>query len=245
MPKPHIPLEDIRAQVEVCRKCPLADGRTQTVFGVGNPSARVMIVGEAPGKNEDLQGEPFVGAAGKYLDELLGYAGLRREDVYIGNVLKCRPPGNRDPRPEEIELCTPYLREQTRTIDPEFIVTLGNFATKFILKTEIGITRLHGTIQRAGKFKVFPIFHPAAALYDSSKREALENDFTTLGELLRESTAEAAAPPAGSQPASVAAQPATAQPSGAAAEPAAPAGAAVQAAPASEAEPHIEQPPLL
>ena len=245
MSKPHIPLDQIRAQVTECRRCPLADGRTQTVFGVGNPSARVMIVGEAPGKNEDLQGEPFVGAAGKYLDELLGYAGLRREDVYIGNVLKCRPPGNRDPRPEEIELCTPYLREQTRTIDPEFIVTLGNFATKFILKTEIGITRLHGTIQRAGKFKVFPIFHPAAALYDSSKREALENDFTTLGELLRESTAEAAAPPAGSQPASVAAQPATAQPSGAAAEPAAPAGAAVQAAPASEAEPHIEQPPLL
>ncbi|OUO91284.1 uracil-DNA glycosylase [Gordonibacter sp. An230] len=191
MPKPHIPLEEIRAQVEGCRRCPLADGRTQTVFGVGNPAARVLIVGEAPGKNEDLQGEPFVGAAGKYLNELLSIAGLRREDVFIANVLKCRPPGNRDPRPEEIELCTPYLREQTRTIDPEFIVTLGNFSTKFILKTEVGITRLHGTLQRAGRFKVFPIFHPAAALYDSSKREALENDFTTLGQLLRESDAAA------------------------------------------------------
>ena len=169
MPKPHIPLEDIRAQVEACRKCPLADGRTQTVFGVGNPSARVLIVGEAPGKNEDLQGEPFVGKAGQYLNELLAIAGLAREHVFIANVLKCRPPGNRDPRPEEIELCTPYLREQTRTIDPEFIVTLGNFSTKFILKTEIGITRLHGTLQRAGKFKVFPIFHPAAAIYDGSQ----------------------------------------------------------------------------
>lgn len=192
MTKPHIPLEDIRATVQACHQCPLADGRTQTVFGVGNPEARVMIIGEAPGKNEDLQGEPFVGAAGKYLNELLAIAGLQREDVFIANVLKCRPPGNRDPRPEEIALCAPYLREQTRTIDPEFIVTLGNFSTKFILKTDIGITRLHGTLQRAGKFKVFPIFHPAAALYDGSKREALENDFTTLGELMRASDEEQA-----------------------------------------------------
>ncbi len=191
MPKQHIPLDEIRDQVETCHKCPLADGRTQTVFGVGNPAARVLIVGEAPGKNEDLQGEPFVGAAGKYLNELLSIAGLGRDEVFIANVLKCRPPGNRNPRPEEIELCTPYLREQTRTIDPEFIVTLGNFSTKFILKTEIGITRLHGTLQQAGKFKVFPIFHPAAAIYDGSKREALENDFATLGELLRASDAEA------------------------------------------------------
>ena len=145
----------------------------------------MLIVGEAPGKNEDLQGEPFVGAAGKYLNELLAIAGLSREDVYIANVLKCRPPSNRDPRPEEIQACTPFLREQTRTINPEYIVTLGNFSTKFILKTDVGITRLHGTLQRAGRFKVFPIFHPAAALYDSKKREALENDFATLGELLR------------------------------------------------------------
>lgn len=185
MTKPQVSLEEIRAQVEMCRRCPLADGRTQTVFGAGNPQARVLIIGEAPGKNEDLQGVPFVGAAGKYLNELLAIAGLEREDVFIANVLKCRPPSNRNPRPEEIELCAPYLREQTRTINPEFIVTLGNFATKFILKTEMGITRLRGTLQQAGKFKVFPIFHPAAALYDGSKREALENDFATLGELLR------------------------------------------------------------
>ena len=207
MTKPHIPLDELRSQVEGCRKCPLADGRTQTVFGVGNPEARVMIIGEAPGKNEDLQGEPFVGAAGKYLNELLAVAGLTREDVFIANVLKCRPPGNRDPRPEEIELCTPYLREQTRTIDPEFLVTLGNFSTKFILKTDIGITRLHGSVQRAGKFKVFPIFHPAAALYDGSKREALENDFATLGELLRASDAEKVAAAAAAAVAEAAKEP--------------------------------------
>lgn len=247
MPKPHIPLEDIRAQVESCRKCPLADGRTQTVFGVGSPEARVLIVGEAPGKNEDLQGEPFVGAAGKYLNELLAIAGLRREDVFIANVLKCRPPGNRDPRPEEIELCTPYLREQTRTIDPEFIVTLGNFSTKFILKTEIGITRLHGTVQRAGKFKVFPIFHPAAALYDGSKREALENDFATLGELLRTSDAEHAqtAPvAAGEKPEQAAAAAAVERPAQAAAAGVEEGSAQVVAAAAEAQKPSepVEQP---
>ena len=186
MPKPHIPLDELRVQVESCRRCPLCDGRTQTVFGVGNPHARVMFIGEAPGKNEDLQGEPFVGAAGHYLNELLGCAGLRREDVCSANVLKCRPPGNRDPRPEEIQTCTPILREQTRTIAPEVLVTLGKFSTQFVLKTQVGITRLHGRVQRAGKFLVFPIFHPAAALYDGAKREALENDFVTLGQLLHQ-----------------------------------------------------------
>lgn len=185
MGKPHIPLDVLRQQVEACHACPLANGRTNVVFGDGNPDARVLFVGEAPGKNEDLQGLPFVGKAGQSLNELLGVAGLAREDVFIANVLKCRPPGNRDPRPEEIEVCTPFLREQTRTIDPEYIVTLGNFATKFILKTEVGITRMHGHLYQAGKFKVFPIYHPAAAIYDHTKMEALENDLATLGELLR------------------------------------------------------------
>ena len=184
MKKPHIPLETLQAQAMACHACPLADGRTNVVFGTGNPQARVLIVGEAPGKNEDLQGVPFVGAAGQYLNELLAYAGLRREDVYIANVLKCRPPGNRNPLPSEIEVCTPFLREQTRTIDPLFIVTLGNFATKFILKTDRGITGLHGKLYQTGTFKVFPVFHPAAAIYDRRKRTDLEDDFATLGEYL-------------------------------------------------------------
>lgn len=177
-------LQTLSDEVSQCRKCELCGGRTNAVFGDGSPDARVLIVGEAPGKNEDLQGKPFVGAAGKYLDELLGIAGLAREDVFIANVLKCRPPGNRDPRPEEIQACADYLRNQTRAIDPEYIVTLGNFATKFILRTETGITRLRGRLQRAGRFKVFPVFHPAAAIYDQSKRPVLEDDFAKLGELL-------------------------------------------------------------
>lgn len=187
MTKPHIPLNELREQAAACHKCPLAEGRTQTVFGAGNPNARVLIIGEAPGRNEDLQGVPFVGAAGKKLDALLEIAGLDRErDVFIANVLKCRPPSNRDPKAEEIEMCSPFLREQTRTIDPQVIVTLGNFATKFILKTEVGITQLHGKVQHAGKFTVFPIYHPAAAIYDRKKQVALEEDFATLGRILNE-----------------------------------------------------------
>ena len=180
----RIPLNVLKAQAEECRACPLHEGRTNLVFGIGSESARVLIVGEAPGKNEDLQGEPFVGAAGKNLNALLALAGLTREEVYIANVLKCRPPGNRDPQADEIQACTPFLREQTRTIDPEFIVTLGNFSTKFILKTDRGITTLHGQLQQAGKFKVFPVYHPAAAIYDRTKQVALEDDFRTLGKLL-------------------------------------------------------------
>lgn len=179
-------LADIAAQAEACRKCALCEGRTNVVPGFGNPEARVMLIGEAPGKNEDLQGLPFVGAAGKYLTELLGYAGLTREDVFIANVLKCRPPSNRNPQPDEIELCTPFLRDQVRAIGPEYLVTMGNFATKFILKTDRGITGLHGRPQMAGRFIVYPVFHPAAAIYDRSKRDALEADFAALGERLKQ-----------------------------------------------------------
>ena len=185
MAKQALPLEKIEALARECRGCMLCETRTNLVFGVGNPEARVMIVGEAPGKNEDLQGEPFVGAAGKNLNEYLAIAGLNRDDVYIANVLKCRPPGNRDPRPEEIQACAPYLREQTRTINPEVIITLGNFATKFILKTDRGITGLRGTVQKAGRFTVVPVFHPAAAIYDRTKRALLEEDFAMIGRLLR------------------------------------------------------------
>jgi DNA polymerase len=143
-----------------------------------------VLVGEAPGRHEDLNGEPFVGAAGQLLNELLTHAGLERSDVYIANVLKCRPPGNRDPEQTEIETCTPFLREQIRVIDPDVLVTLGNFATKFVLKTDVGITRLHGRVQEAGRFTVLPIYHPAAAIYDRTKRDALFADFATLRELL-------------------------------------------------------------
>lgn len=185
MSKPRIPLEELKATACQCHACPLGDTRTNLVFGVGNPEARVLIVGEAPGKNEDLKGEPFVGAAGKYLNELLELADLDRDDVYIANVLKCRPPGNRNPKPEEIQACAPFLREQTRTIDPDVIVTLGNFATKFILKTERGITSMRGKMYTTGKFTVLPIFHPAAAIYDRTKRPLLEDDFRMLGRFLK------------------------------------------------------------
>ncbi len=186
MAKPKIPLDELRREVEQCRRCPLCEGRTNVVFGSGNEHARVLIIGEAPGKNEDLQGMPFVGAAGKYLSELIVRAGLEREDVYIANILKCRPPDNRNPLTEEIQACTPFLREQTRTIDPEVIVTLGNFSTRFVLKTDRGITGLRGQFFDAGKFKVMPTFHPAAALYDVTKREKIEADFEKLGAFLKE-----------------------------------------------------------
>jgi len=177
-------LEKLRDSIGDCTRCGLADTRTTLVFGVGNPHARVMLIGEAPGKNEDLRGEPFVGAAGKFLDELLAHAGLDRDQVYIANVLKCRPPGNRDPLPEEIETCTPFLREQIRVIEPDILVTLGNFATRFVLKTERGITGLRGTVHQVGRFTVLPIFHPAAAIYDRTKRDILFDDFSLLRELL-------------------------------------------------------------
>jgi uracil-DNA glycosylase family 4 len=177
-------LDELREHIGDCHRCPLGRTRTQVVFGVGDPRARVMLIGEAPGKNEDLAGEPFVGAAGQLLNELLAHAGLERCDVFIANVLKCRPPGNRDPEPIEIETCTPFLREQIRLIEPRVLVTLGNFATKFVLKTDTGITRLHGKVQSAGRFTVLPIFHPAAAIYDRTKRDDLFADFDRLRQLL-------------------------------------------------------------
>ena len=175
-------LEELRAHIGDCHRCPLGAERTQVVFGVGDSRARIMLIGEAPGKNEDLPGEPFVGAAGELLNELLAHAGLARDEVYIANIVKCRPPGNRDPEPLEIETCAPFLRAQVRLIEPEVLVTLGNFATKFVLRTETGITRLHGTVQHAGRFTVLPMYHPAAAIYDRSKRDDLFSDFARVSE---------------------------------------------------------------
>ncbi len=177
-------LDEVRRDALQCHKCPLCETRNTVVFGVGNPDAEVMFIGEAPGRQEDLGAEPFIGAAGKFLNELLAVAGLKREDIYIANVLKCRPPSNRDPKPAEIEVCTPYLREQVSAIAPDVLVTLGNFATRFILKTDRGITSLRGRAYTAGRFYVLPTFHPAAALYDKSKGAVMQQDFELLARLL-------------------------------------------------------------
>jgi uracil-DNA glycosylase len=181
-------LNQLRDTALVCTKCELAHSRTRVVFGVGDPVARLMLVGEAPGKNEDLQGEPFVGAAGRLLDMLLAEIGMGRDQVYIANVLKCRPPGNRDPRPDEIDSCKGYLREQIRLVGPEVVVTLGNFATKLLLNTEVGITRLRGRPHQwwLGSTLV-PTFHPAAALRGGDRVTGqMREDFAVVRGLLDE-----------------------------------------------------------
>lgn len=193
-------LEQLRDQALGCTRCRLAETRTQVVFGVGDPRARLMLVGEAPGRSEDLQGEPFVGAAGKLLDSLLTEIGIRRHQVYIANVLKCRPPGNRDPRPDEVDSCKGYLREQVRLIAPEVVITLGNFATKLLLNTEQGITRLRG---RAYPWwlgaRLVPTFHPAAALRSGDRvTDQMRADFELVRSLLAgevEAGDEGPAPP--------------------------------------------------
>jgi len=177
-------LDALRAHIGDCHRCPLGDTRTTLVFGVGDPAARLMFVGEAPGRNEDLKGEPFVGAAGALLDELLASIGLVRSQVYIANVLKCRPPGNRDPLSDEMTACTPFLAQQVRLIEPTVIATLGNFATKYMLDTDRGITGLRGRLFRVGGRQIVPIFHPAAALYDQTKRDVLFEDFKRLRAVL-------------------------------------------------------------
>ena len=182
----EVSLDEIRSVMGDCRACQLCQTRTNIVFGVGNPHARVMFVGEAPGKNEDLQGEPFVGRAGENLNRILSLAGLEREDIYIANVLKCRPPQNRNPQADEVLECSPYLREQIRSIWPDVIVTLGNPASHFVLKTEVGITKLRGRFHQMGHFTVMPTFHPAAALRNPAWQALLEEDFRMLGAYLAE-----------------------------------------------------------
>jgi uracil-DNA glycosylase len=181
-------LEAYAAATAACTRCRLAQGRTQVVFGAGNPHADLMFVGEAPGFHEDKQGIPFVGQAGKLLDRLLAGVDLRREDVYIANVLKCRPPGNRDPQPDEIEACEPHLFRQIELIEPKVIATLGNFATKLLSGRPLGITRVHGQEQAltiAGRsVALYPLYHPAAALYTPAMLKVLEADFARLPELM-------------------------------------------------------------
>ena len=175
-------------EVAGCTKCRLAQGRTQVVFGVGDPSADLMFVGEAPGYHEDQQGKPFVGQAGKLLDNLLAGIGLQRDQVYVANVLKCRPPGNRDPQPDEIEACESHLFRQISLIEPKVVATLGNFATKLLSGKPTGITRVHGAEQetRLGGRRVllYPLYHPAAALYTPAMLKVLEEDFSRLPALL-------------------------------------------------------------
>ena len=173
-------LPSLAGHIGDCHRCPLGDTRTKLVFGAGDPHAELMFIGEAPGRNEDLKGEPFVGAAGRLLDELLGSIGLTRSQVYIANVLKCRPPRNRDPLPVEIATCTPFLAQQVRLVDPKVIATLGNFATRWLLGTTAGITTLRGRLYHVEGRQVVPIFHPAVALYDPRKREDLFEDFNRL-----------------------------------------------------------------
>jgi uracil-DNA glycosylase len=174
-------LADAAVEASTCTRCRLAEGRTQVVFGTGSPDADLMFIGEGPGFHEDRLGEPFVGAAGQLLNRMLGEIGLERDDVYIANVVKCRPPGNRDPEPDEIEACTPWLVEQISLIQPQVIVTLGNFATKFVLSTTTGITRLRGQIHEWHGRTVIPTFHPAAILHGGGERSpqfaALQEDF--------------------------------------------------------------------
>ena len=180
-------------EARACERCPLHETRTQVVFGAGNADADLMFVGEAPGFHEDQQGVPFVGQAGKLLERLLAGIGLTRGDVYIANVLKCRPPGNRDPQPDEIEACETHLFRQIELIRPTLVATLGNFATKLLSGRPQGITRVHGQEQRAtlggNTVTLYPLYHPAAALYTPAMLRTLEDDFRRIPELLAEETA--------------------------------------------------------
>ncbi|OIP80489.1 uracil-DNA glycosylase [Candidatus Peregrinibacteria bacterium CG22_combo_CG10-13_8_21_14_all_44_10] len=182
-------LRDIEDQCKKCTKCPLHEGRTNGVPGEGNPHAEIMFIGEGPGKDEDLQGRPFVGAAGKFLDHLLSTVDLKREDVYIANVVKCRPPNNRDPLPEEIAACWPYLEAQIRAIKPILIVTLGRHSMGRFLPG-LKISEAHGKAKRykgidGGKQVYYPMYHPAVALYNGSYREILIEDMKNIPVLLQ------------------------------------------------------------
>ncbi len=192
-------LTKLSASLFDCQRCPLSAGRTQVVFGTGNPHASIMFVGEAPGFYEDREGEPFVGAAGKLLTELLQSIGLERSDIYIANVIKCRPPNNRDPLPDEIETCKPFLLQQIQLIQPKLVCTLGNFATQTLLERKVGITKVRGQVIQLKNFVVFPLLHPAAALHQGNLRVPLKEDFqklkTVLEQMSKTPTLPNASPP--------------------------------------------------
>ncbi|MBV9916406.1 MAG: uracil-DNA glycosylase, partial [Solirubrobacterales bacterium] len=181
-------LKAVYEEARECVRCPLHQTRTTVVFGAGNANADLMFIGEAPGANEDRQGLPFVGQAGKLLDKLLLEIGLDRREVFVANTVKCRPPNNRDPHPNEIEACQDYLRRQVDLIEPVVICTLGNFSTKLLRADNTGISRLHGRLEELiighRAVRLYPLYHPAAALYTPSTLEALRTDFLRIPELL-------------------------------------------------------------
>lgn len=179
MLEPADTLEGVAAQIKVCTRCRLSQSRTQAVPGVGPASAKIMLIGEAPGFHEDQQGEPFVGAAGQFLNELLGQIGMERKDIYITNVVKCRPPQNRDPQPDEIDACRTWLDQQIHLIKPTVIVTISRYAMARWFPDK-KISEIHGQARRFGDLVVVPMFHPAAALHQHSLRRVVEEDFKRL-----------------------------------------------------------------
>jgi DNA polymerase len=181
-------LDDIAGEIRECTRCELHRTRTNSVPGEGPADARIMLIGEAPGWNEDQQGRPFVGAAGKFLEELLGAAGLNRSDVFITNVVKSRPPGNRDPLPDEIVACAPFLQRQIDTIDPDVIVTLGRFSMAKWFPGE-RISRIHGQPKKDGKRLIVPMYHPAAALHQQALKSTILEDFAKLPRILADAEA--------------------------------------------------------
>lgn len=190
-------LPELSSSLHDCTRCKLSTlGRSQVVFGTGNPNASIMFVGEAPGSYEDKQGEPFVGAAGKLLNELLQSAGLSRAEVYIANVIKCRPPNNRDPEQDEVDTCKPFLLQQIQMINPKVICTLGNWATQTLLEKKVGITKVRGRVFPANGLMIFPLLHPAAALHQGNFLEPLREDFRKLKSYLDEMAKGPAAAPA-------------------------------------------------
>lgn len=177
-------LEDIWAEVGDCTRCPLWEGRTNIVHTEGNRKARLMFVGEAPGADEDAQARPFVGRAGQLLTKIIEAIGMKREDVMIGNVNRCRPPGNRPPTEEEASICKPFLLREIAAVQPEVIVVLGNTATRNLLETKVGITRLRGHFQEYRGVKVMPTFHPAYLLRDPSKKQETWQDLKKVRDYL-------------------------------------------------------------
>ncbi len=183
---PEERFEELKKTCLSCTACPLSQTRTNVVFGEGNPDADLMFVGEAPGEQEDLSGKPFVGRSGQLLDRYLEYVGIRREDVFIANIIKCRPPANRDPKPSEEELCMPYLREQVRLIRPKIIVCLGRIAAMKLIREDYRITEEHGQWIRKGNFLMTAVFHPAAILRDPRKKELMLDDMISISKKLTE-----------------------------------------------------------